>query len=153
MLSGEKAKSAARETTLDITSKIETMTKTELQKECRNWRVIWDYIDSETQSFLMRSGEEVYIFKRDGAKFEAKYVRPKLSIVGHEFTSFERLHSSVHKRMFLYQFNSVVPITNIVDFKFVESAYDDPRDNEWADKQNAETKEHVDSIGLSNDQK
>ena len=153
LLSGEKAKSDARSGALDITSKIETMTKAELQRECANWRRVWDFIDSETQSFLMRSGEEVYIFKRDGSKFEAKYVRPKLSITAHEFTSFERLHSSLHKRMFLYQFNSTVPITNIVDFKFTESAFDDPRDNEYADKLNAETKEQVDSIGLSDGEK
>ena len=153
MLSGEKAKSELRGAALDITSKTETMTKDQLRKECDNWRKIWDFLDSETQSFLMRPGEDVFILKRDGGKFEGNYVRPKLSITAHEFVSFERLHSALHKRMYLYKFDSTVPVANIVDFKFIESIHEDPRDNEWADKQNVETESQVDSIGLSNAEK
>ena len=129
------------------------MSKKELQAECANWRRVWDLLDSNTQSFLMRSGEEVWIVKRDGKTFEGNYVRPQLEIVGHEFRSAERLHSTLHKRMFLYQFTSLVPQANIVDFKFIESAYEDPRDNMYADKLNAEINAQVDSVQQTSEQK
>ena len=149
MMAGEKAQNPTHATAIDITADLDKLSKSELKRECANWRVVWDLIDDDVRSFLMRSGEEVYIFKRDGRSFEGKYIKPMLTVSGHEFTSYERLHSAYHKRMFLYQFNSRVPMTNIVDFKFVEGSYDDPRDNEFADKLNAETASQAEAIQSS----
>lgn len=151
MMAGEKAKNPTHASAIDITAELGSMSKEALKRECKNWRTIWDLLDDETKSFLMRAGEEVFIFKRDGKAFEGTYVRPLVNVAGHEFQSMERIHSTLHKRMYLYKFLTRVYNSNIVDFKFIESAYDDPRDNQFADKINAETASQAESMQANDD--
>ena len=148
-MAGEKAKNPAAQSWVDIEADLDKMSKKQLAQECANWRNVWDYLPDEVKSFLMRAGEDVLIFKRDGKMFEGAYGRPIISIVAHEFDTVERIHSTYHKKILLYKTTSRVPLTNIVDFKFVNAVYEDPRDNEWAQKQNAETADQAETISAN----
>lgn len=146
MLAGEKAKSETHAMAVDIDDDLDKKSKEAMKRECANWRRVWDYLDDDVKSFLMRIGEEVIIQKRDGKAFEGTYGRPIISVVAHEFITMERLHSALHKKMLLYKTNSRVPLTNIVDFKFVEATWEDPTDNQYLQSINAETGAQVDSM-------
>ena len=150
-MSGEAAKNPAAESWVDIKANLEKMTAKQLRRECANWRKVWDYLDDDIKSFLMQIGQDVLIFKRDGKGFEGSYGRPICTVIAHEFETVERLHSTYHKKILLYRTTSRIPITNIVDFKFVNGVYEDPQDNEWAQKQNAETASQAETIAANAD--
>lgn len=112
----------------DLSKNIDTMTKAELKKEVQNWRNIYTYISDEQKSFLGQLGQPVMVFKRDGGSFRGNYAGCRVEITDHRFVTMERLRDDVEKKFFILRNESIVPTTNIIDFKWVRDQYEDTPD-------------------------
>ena len=112
----------------DISKPVDQLTKKELQTEVANWRNVYSYLSDEVKSFLGQLGQPVLIYKRDGGSFRGDYAGFKVDIVEHRFTTMERLRDDVAKKYFIMRNESVVPVTNIIDFKWIRDTYEDTPD-------------------------
>ena len=112
----------------DLSKNLDTMTKAEMKREIKNWRNIYTYISDEQKSFLGQLGQPIMIFKRDGGSFRGNYAGCKVEIIEHRFFTMERIRDDVEKKYFIMRNEVAVPVTNIIDFKWVREQYADTPD-------------------------
>ena len=112
----------------DVSKPIPDMTKKELQNEATHWRNMYTYLSDELKSFLGQLGQPVMIYKRDGGSFRGDYAGFKVEIIEHRFSTIERIRDDVAKQYFIMRNESSVPVTNIIDFKWIKDMYDDSPD-------------------------
>ena len=68
------------------------------------------------------------IYKRDGGAFRGEYAGCKVEIIEHRFVTIERIRDDVQKEYFIMRNESTVPVTNIIDFKWIRDMYADTPD-------------------------
>ena len=129
----------------DLSKNLETMTKAELKKEVQNWRNIYTYVSDEHKSFLGQLGQPVIVYKRDGGTFKGNYAGCRVEIVDHRFITMERIRDDVEKKYFIMRNESIVPVTNIIDFKWVKDMYEDTPDPYLQEQQQKLEGEYVEN--------
>ena len=138
--------SAESRTLLDVQEPLDAMTNEQIRAECQNWRNIFSYIPQEYKWWLSRIGQQVIVFKRTGGYMDGSYQGCKVEITKHEIKTFERIRSQVEKKFFLHDTTTVIPESNITDFKFVSARYDDTP-NPWDEPSNEErVNEKIESV-------
>lgn len=125
---GDAAKSIAQYNIFENTKTIESLNKDELKFEVEQWRRIWDYIPTEIQAILSQIGQQVIVFKRDGGYFDGFFLGFDCTVNNYIFKTTERIRSQVDKKFFIYETQSKVPKSNVIDFKFVKGTYEDTPD-------------------------
>ena len=119
-------------TIFDAKKPIVEMDRTELATECQSWRNLSEYIPEEYRFWLAKIGQPVIVFKRTGGYLDGVYHGARLEVVKHEIKSFERIRSQIEKKYFIHDTITLIPESNVTDFKFVESKYEDTP-NPWDD--------------------
>jgi hypothetical protein len=127
-LKGEAAKSIAAYNIFETTKKVKELNKEELQFEVTEWRKIWDYIPLEMQGLLSQLGQKVIVFKRDGQSFQGYFAGMKVTVTDYQFKTQERIRDNVQKEFYIYETETSVPKSNVIDFKFVKQMYEDTPD-------------------------
>lgn len=130
-MKGEAAKSIAIYNIFDNNKQIKDLDKEELQFEVDQWRRLWDYIPIELQGLLAQIGQEVFVFKRDGDSFQGHFSGFECSVSYYKFKTTERLRSNVDKKFFIYESETTVPKSNVVDFKFIKGTFEDTPEPEY----------------------
>ena len=128
MFRGDAPENPNVESVLAIGKQPEKMNKEELIREVINWRNVWSYIDDDVKSFLTQVGQPVVVTKRDGHSFHGTYFGMTTQIIEHKFKTLERIRDDVDKKFYIFENHTIVPSSNIVDFKFVDSKYEDTPD-------------------------
>ena len=118
-------------TIFDVKDPIENMSREQLAAECQNWRNLSEYIPEEYKFWLAKIGQPVIIFKRTGGYLDGVYHGARLEVTKHEIKSFERIRSQIEKRYFIHDTITLIPESNVTDFKFVQTKYEDTPDP-WA---------------------